>query len=393
MMIKGWQRASLITGSDVLKLGQFPLLASRLLLAAVFLLAGSTKLVDPIGLRNVLRDFGLPPMLARPAVLLLPILELAVAAALTIASFAWYGACGAVALLTVLCVAVGVALFYGRQPACHCFGQLYSARVGWPTVIRNTVLAALAAWIISKGRLHSEPELWTWLVSLDIYERKVAIVIGCAAAFGFFYVLDRTRSGNTAIGLPPIPTAYKNMPEEQPAPSQRKASAPAVAAVPRRAKVTPRGIGLPIGASAPEFELPDITGKRRSLQSLRDEGTDILLVFSSPFCDSCAILASNLVRWMREMDGLPSVVLVTSGSAQDNAAKLQGFEPSRILLQRNLEVSEAYDGDRTPTAVLVDADGLIRSGLVVGGDAIKALLASYATRGVSEAPVRIEDPS
>jgi peroxiredoxin len=148
------------------------------------------------------------------------------------------------------------------------------------------------------------------------------------------------------------------------------------------------GIGLPIGTPAPEFELPGITGEKRSLASLRQEGKDVLLVFSSPFCNSCVALTSKLLRWAREREGLPNMVLISSGTAQDNLAKMRGFEASRVLLQRDFEVAEAYDSSSTPSAVLVGADGLIRSGLALGGEAVEQLLSSTARRAKEEDPNR-----
>jgi hypothetical protein len=370
----------------VLRIAQFALLL-RLLLAAVFLLAGAMKLVDPVGLRKVLRDFGVPSMLARASVALLPLLELSVAAALILRNFAWYGACGAVALLTAFVIAVSYAMLRGRRPVCHCFGQLYSAPIGWPALVRNCVLAVCAVWLLRQGRLHPGPDLLAWLVSLDGYDRKVVIIAGSAAGLSFFYALDRARPANAATELQPAPTADGKTRWERPAPARRQTPPPARPARPSRAIISVSGIGLPIGTPAPEFELPGLTGEQRSLQSLRSGGSDVMLVFSSPFCDSCLALTSNLVRWTSEMDGLPSVVFVSSGTAQDNLAKLQGFEPSLVLLQPGTEVSDAYDCSTTPTAVLVDADGLIRSDLAIGGEAIRKLLSSYANRASSEAKI------
>jgi peroxiredoxin/TRAP-type C4-dicarboxylate transport system permease small subunit len=357
-----------------LRIADITLLAVRLLLAAVFLLAGATKLVDPVGLRKALRDFGAQAALARPMVPLLPMLELAVAAALLPTGLAWYGAWGALALLTVFLIAVGIAMLRGRHPDCHCFGQLHSAPAGWSTLIRNTVLAACAAWMIWMGRRHAEPDLWAWLVSLDSRERRVAIVVACVAAFCFFYVLDRARPRNKSTQSPPLPAPedeeVREVRKARPAPVSRKPPAPA--------RIVPMGIGLPIGTPAPEFELPTITGEKRTLRSLREGGNDLLLVFSSPFCDSCVALTAKLLRSMHEMEGLPSVVLLSCGTAQDNLAKMRGFEASRVLLQRDFEVSEAYDCCSTPSAVLVGADGLIRSSLAMGGEAIEQLLSSSA---------------
>jgi uncharacterized membrane protein YphA (DoxX/SURF4 family)/peroxiredoxin len=370
---------AIVTGADVLRIAGFASLAARLLLAAVFLLAGTTKLVDPVGLRKALRNFGLPPALARPAVILLPGLELAVAVALIPTSLAWYGAWGALVLLTVFLLAVGIAMARGRKPDCHCFGQLHSAPVGWPTLVRNVVLGACAGALVWGGRRHPGPDLWAWIASLKGVESKAAVVAACIAGSVFLRVLSRARPDRESIELPSLPTVADEEDREEPSalvPAPRRPSAPVPTERPTPSRAEPMGIGLPIGTPAPEFELPGITGEKRSLQSLRERGRDLLLVFSSPFCAPCEALVPNLVRWAREMEGLPKIVLISRGAVRDNLAKLKGFEPSRVLLQRDSEVSEAYDCNTTPAAVLIGADGLIRSDLTVGGVAIKQLLVS-----------------
>jgi peroxiredoxin len=360
----------------VLRIVEFSLLAARLLLAAVFLLAGATKLIDPFGTRKALRDFGVTALLARPLVLLLPLAELVVAAALIPASLVWYGAWGALALLALFLLAVGVAMARGRKPDCHCFGQLHSAPVGRPTLIRNAVLAACAGWLASRGPMQREPDLWGWFASLGPEESKFAIVGACAAAFLFFRVLVRSRPQSVSIQSQ-RPAEVDDV-DDEPAPRPKSTQTTTPAENPEPARRTVTGVGLPIGTPAPEFELPAITGERCSLRSLLAQGRDVVLVFSSPFCKPCEGLASSLVRWMREMEGLPRIVLVSRGTVQENRAKLKDFEASRVLLQRNLEVAEEYDCESTPTAVLVGADGLIRSPLAVGGVAIKQLLSASA---------------
>ena len=116
-----------------------------------------------------------------------------------------------------------------------------------------------------------------------------------------------------------------------------------------------------------------MSGELRTLASLRAAGKDVILVFTSPYCESCAALTPNLLRWMRENQALANVALISCGTAQANIAKIHGFEPSQILLQRDFEVAEAYDSSTTPTAVLVGADGSIRSELAMGGAAIEQL--------------------
>ena len=315
---------------------------------------------------------------------LLPCLELVTAAALVPSSLAWYGAWGAVALLTVFMGAIGIAMARGRRPNCHCFGQLQSAPVGWRTLLRNIVLAACAGWLTSRGLGHSNPELWTWFAGLDSHGQKVASVLGIVAGLLFLRQLDHSRPQPEAVDCSfPLDDDDEEPAAERPAPAPRRRSAPPPTDDIRPARRHPLGVGLPVGTPAPEFELPGLTGQTHSWQSLRALG-DVLLVFSSPFCESCEVVTSNLVRSMREMEGLPHIVLVNVDTASQNLAKLKGFDASRVLLQPGFDVAEMYDCSATPAAVLVGADGLVRSLLAVGGLAIAELLFSCAPAVPSE---------
>src|SRR5215212_943506 len=117
---------------------------AQLLLAAVFAVSGSAKLADRAGSRRSLVEFGLPEPVARPVGVFLPLGELAVAVALLLAGAAWWGALGALALLSAFTVAVAVNLARGRRPDCHCFGRLTSTPISWRTVARNLVLIVAA---------------------------------------------------------------------------------------------------------------------------------------------------------------------------------------------------------------------------------------------------------
>ena len=68
------------------------ILLMRLGLAAVFGLAGVTKLADLPGSRTALEGFGLPKRLAAPAGIALPLVELAIALVLLPVSTSWWGA-------------------------------------------------------------------------------------------------------------------------------------------------------------------------------------------------------------------------------------------------------------------------------------------------------------
>src|SRR6202000_665058 len=111
---------------------------------------------------------------------------------------------------------------------------------------------------------------------------------------------------------------------------------------------TALGLGLPIGTPAPEFELPGMTGEKRSSQSFRKQGRDVLLVFSSPFWKACQSLPASLVSWARKVEKLPNIVLISKGTAEENRPRLREFGTSQVLLQKNSEVAELYDCIATP---------------------------------------------
>src|SRR3712207_6801747 len=147
------------------------LLIARLVLAAVFALAGVAKLSDLEGSRKAIMDFGLPAVLASPLALLLPLAELAVAAALIPASTAWWGALGALGLLVLFVVGISINLARGRKPDCHCFGQLHSAPAGWKTLARNGVLAAVAGFVLWEGYDGAGPSAVAWLGALSTLQQ------------------------------------------------------------------------------------------------------------------------------------------------------------------------------------------------------------------------------
>src|SRR6266852_6237708 len=153
------------------------LFIARLLLAAVFIVAGFAKLADLPGSRQALRDFGVPAVLANPFGVLLPLAEIAVAVALIPTASAWWGALGALALLLLFVAAIGYNLARGRTPDCHCFGQLHSAPVGWPRLVRNLVLAAGAGFVVWFGRTNAGASAVDWLGTLTIAQR-IELVVG-----------------------------------------------------------------------------------------------------------------------------------------------------------------------------------------------------------------------
>lgn len=364
-------------GSRIVELA---LLLARLLLSAVFLLAGVAKVMDRKGAFKALSEFGLPRAFAQPLSALLPVAEIAIAVALVPLASAWYGACAAFALLTVFVAGIGITLARGRKPDCHCFGQLHSSPVGSSTLVRNGILAGLAAWLALRGPAQDGPALWQYLVSAGDDERKLFIFAACILCVLLFRALRRPEAPERES----VADDWDDPAEPEPR-LQRSALSiedPTSSLQPHDAglrRVLQEGAGWPIGTMAPEFTLPDITGDECSLQSLRDRGKPICLVFSSPHCDSCRALGPSLTRWAREYGQTLNLIIVSRGAATETP------EVPRVLLQKEFEISDAYGVTATPAALLIGADGRIQSRLAVGRDEINQLISSSARLSNEEA--------
>src|SRR6266571_3659666 len=176
MGVVTWLRAGCAARKEKLFM-TLALLIARLVLSLVFLVAGLTKLADRTGSRQALLDFGVPTWLATPGGLLLPLAELAVAVALIPLASAWWAAIGALALLLLFIAGIAFNLARGRRPDCHRFGQIYSKPIGWSTLLRNLVLAAVAGFILGFGRTTAGLSAFAWLSALALVQR-IELVAG-----------------------------------------------------------------------------------------------------------------------------------------------------------------------------------------------------------------------
>lgn len=371
----------------------------RLLLAAVFLIAGVAKYADPQGTTKAFTDFGLPRAIAAFVALVLPLVEAGVAVALIPVASAWYGACGALALLGIFMAGIVFVMVRGRKPDCRCFGQLHSSPVGAATLIRNVVLAALAGWLVWMGPARAGPGVWQHLQAAGENEQRLSIVAGVVLCFLLWRALrqreskpdaaavegplfdwgddeEETVQEDSAANETPRAPAAKPKPRPQAAPPARHRD-------PVLQKVLEAGKGWPVGTLAPAFRLPDLAGEPHSLHSLLESGRANFLVFSTPHCEPCRALWPHLGRWSREHGHALNLIVVSRGEGTEKLAKQSGVEMSRVMLQQEAEISDAYGVNSTPAAVLVSADGRIQSQLAVGREEIQKLIAGAHTASSS----------
>ena len=261
------------------------LLIARLVLAAVFTLAGVAKLSDLNGSRKAIIEFGLPAVLASPLALLLPLAELGVAAALIPASSAWWGALGALGLLLLFVVGISLNLARGKKPECHCFGQLHSAPAGWKTLARNGVLAAIAGFVLWAGyEGGAGPSAISWLGALSAAQLLAllggVLVLSLLAGQWWFLVHLLRQNGR-------LWCAWRQW---------RRALAEGGSVLGPSQNGTPvhqEAEGLPVGSEAPEFSLSGLYGETLTLEALRSSGKPLMLLFTDPGCGPCNATAAG----------------------------------------------------------------------------------------------------
>jgi thiol-disulfide isomerase/thioredoxin len=339
-------------------------------LAAVFIVAGLAKLTDRAGSRQALSDLGAPRVLVAPLAIGVPVAELVVALALLPTATAWWGALGALVTLLVFVAGIAGNLARGRRPSCRCFGQLSPGPIGQSTLIRNVVLAAAAGFVVWQGPLGSGPSLVGWLGDLTVAERALLGVglPGLAMVAGVVVLLVQLlkQQGRLLLRLDDLEQGLA-----------------ATGALIRQGQTPTAPGGLPIGAEAPGFSVPDLSGSPVSLGDLVRE-KPLLLVFTDPDCGPCKALLPEVGRWQSEHADRLTVAVVSRGAAEDHRTRAAEHGVAPLLLQRDYEVADAYEVHETPSAVLVQPGGTIGSPVASGSEQIRALLSHVLSKSGSD---------
>jgi peroxiredoxin len=136
--------------------------------------------------------------------------------------------------------------------------------------------------------------------------------------------------------------------------------------------------GPRIGDPAPQFSLPDLSGKQVSLSEFR--GGKTLVLFWRPSCGFCQRMLDDLKAWeTNPPKDAPKLLVVSTDSVEDN--KAMGLR-APVLLDQGMSVGKQFGAGGTPMAMLVDAEGRIASELAAGAPAVLQLA------GVEKEPAR-----
>ncbi|MBK7935223.1 MAG: redoxin domain-containing protein [Pyrinomonadaceae bacterium] len=339
---------------------ELALLIFKLFLAAVFALAGFAKLADLAGSRKAVADFGVPSPFVGFVGVALPAIEIAVAVSLLFAISSWYGAIGAVVLLTIFIAGMIYQIAKGNAPDCHCFGQIHSEPVGISSLIRNIIFLVPAVIIISKGPAGQGMSV----TSIDRDSLQLILVIAAVFLLGIAVeFLRRISKGQDEIAkrIDLLELVAKNGGQ-----------------VERETAGHPHD-GLPIGAILPDFEISDIDGNPTTTRSLVSGDVPLLLFFVSPSCSPCKALVPKFQEWAEELSGRVKVVLISSGTVEDNVDKFGGQITRALFIGKERDFAESVNAKWTPSALFVDTNSRISSHVAAGDSAIIELVEKIRT--------------
>ena len=131
----------------------FPMIA-RLILAAIFVVAGALKFPDPLGFADGISGFRLVPAWAIPPLALgIPIFEILTGGALFSARFRSAGSLAAAGLSLAFVLLYAWAFARGLDVRCSCFGtpEVFRVSAGGG-LLRALALLALSAWVYAKAQ-------------------------------------------------------------------------------------------------------------------------------------------------------------------------------------------------------------------------------------------------
>ncbi len=342
----------------------------RLSLAAIFFLAGIGKFLDLKGSEKAVKDFGVPEMLSKPVSIALPVLEISIALSLLFIETSWFGAIGAILLLFVFIGGMLYQLKLGNTPDCHCFGQIHSEPISIKSLIRNGIFAFLGIFLVFSGQTNQGLNIFN--TGFDYFGKTdfMQIIIGLAIVVllaAIVYFLKQISHQQVQIlrrieVLEIISSEGKSVERENVGHPQD---------------------GLPVGAPAPDFVLPDVNGNNVAFEHLLARAKPFLFFFVSPNCNPCNALLPEIQAWQKDLGEKFEFVFISSGKAKENTEKF-GEVAGKILLQKEREISEVFGAIWTPTVLLVNSDGTIGSRNAAGDKAIRELIEMIKTESADK---------
>jgi thiol-disulfide isomerase/thioredoxin/uncharacterized membrane protein YphA (DoxX/SURF4 family) len=346
----------------------------QLVLAGILIVAAVGKFRDLPGSRQAVAGFGVPQHIAAWAGIVLPALELVLGLGLLWGATARLAAALAALLFLTFIVGIGYNLSKGRQPECHCFGQIHSEPAGWPTLIRNVVLTFAALVIVWHGAVGPVG----WFDDLS-HDGEALTLVGLALlATGIGLVLLLQKLIRLTTDLVDLQVVLVNQLDTLADSPEDAETAPMPTPAPKPTTVKAN--------VAPDFDIATLDGGRMTLQGLLAAGKPTMLFFADPGCGPCTALIPDIAEWQKRFGAEVTMAVVSRGTPEANREKLVAKGVTNIGLQEVREVFMAYQAGGTPTLVLVDPDGVIRAPYATGRDRIRDLVSQTVSANSSAEP-------
>jgi thiol-disulfide isomerase/thioredoxin len=133
------------------------------------------------------------------------------------------------------------------------------------------------------------------------------------------------------------------------------------------------------GEAAPSLRLPDLKGNAVDLGNL--QGRRTLLLFWNPACGFCRQMLDDVKAWeRRQPPDAPELLVISSGELKANQD--QGFR-ARVLLDPYSAASQVFRSSGTPSAVMLNDEGIVASEVAVGASGV------FELAGVAVSPDRL----
>ncbi len=136
---------------------------------------------------------------------------------------------------------------------------------------------------------------------------------------------------------------------------------------------------------APAFSLPDLDGKTTSLSDLRSAGLPVVLFFTDARCDPCDLLLPEIGEWQTGHRDSITTVLISNGDVDVNREKTEAHGIKNVLLQKELELVNAYGIEQAPAAIVIQANGQWDGQAAYGDVQIRRLVERAIGRLASQA--------
>jgi peroxiredoxin len=131
--------------------------------------------------------------------------------------------------------------------------------------------------------------------------------------------------------------------------------------------------GLPSGAIFPGFELPDLSGKTRTLADFK--GKRLLLIHWNFECGFCETIADDLAGHEADFEKQNiQIVLLAAGDEPFNRERIAGHGLKAVLLLlKQQQIPEPFAHQGTPVAYFLDERGRVAAPFASGADEVLAL--------------------